>query len=140
MNEDIKNRWVEALRSGDYQQTKRHLKDSSGYCCLGVLCEIAKEDNVQVALKGEYVGIDEVFENGFIFSEALPREVMKWADFSTVSYGSDNVPVGSYEELGLEAPPHSNKIDPVYLTTLNDECGYNFNQIADVIQKKWETL
>ena len=37
--------WVEALRSGDYKQTKETLKGELpeggvGYCCLGVLAEI----------------------------------------------------------------------------------------------------
>ena len=37
--------WVEALRSGKYQQTQgrlaRELEDGSiGYCCLGVACEV----------------------------------------------------------------------------------------------------
>ena len=38
-------KWVEALRSGDYKQTKETLKGELpeggvGYCCLGVLAEI----------------------------------------------------------------------------------------------------
>jgi hypothetical protein len=40
MNESVKARWVAALRSGKYKQTKEHLKDRQGYCCLGVLCDI----------------------------------------------------------------------------------------------------
>lgn len=42
MNEDLKKRWIEALRSGDYQQyeggLENEFKDGSmAYCCLGVL-------------------------------------------------------------------------------------------------------
>lgn len=37
MNKDIKKKWVEALRSGDYKQTRLRLQDKGGYCCLGVL-------------------------------------------------------------------------------------------------------
>jgi hypothetical protein len=40
MNEQLKAKWVEALRSGDYRQGRTflyHPKDES-YCCLGVLC------------------------------------------------------------------------------------------------------
>jgi hypothetical protein len=40
MNQDVKKRWVEALRSGKYQQGRGHLCDGSTYCCLGVLCEL----------------------------------------------------------------------------------------------------
>jgi hypothetical protein len=37
MNEQIKQRWIEALRSGEYEQTQGRLRDETGYCCLGVL-------------------------------------------------------------------------------------------------------
>jgi hypothetical protein len=41
VDEAIKQKWVEALRSGNYQQTQGALhKINDGYCCLGVLCEI----------------------------------------------------------------------------------------------------
>jgi hypothetical protein len=33
--------WVQALESDEYQQTKGCLKDSIGFCCLGVLCDLA---------------------------------------------------------------------------------------------------
>ena len=32
--------WIAALRSGEYNQTTRTLKDNYGFCCLGVACEI----------------------------------------------------------------------------------------------------
>lgn len=35
--------WIAALRSGDYVQGKSRLKSQTDkYCCLGVLCEVAK--------------------------------------------------------------------------------------------------
>lgn len=46
MNEELKKRWVEALRSGRYPQGKGLLRDVNGnYCCLGVLEEI-REKNI----------------------------------------------------------------------------------------------
>ena len=41
MNEQIKKKWVKALRSGEYEQTKDALHLDGGYCCLGVLAAIA---------------------------------------------------------------------------------------------------
>jgi hypothetical protein len=41
---DVKQRWLDALRSGQYKQTVGRLKDSEGYCCLGVLCDVLKGD------------------------------------------------------------------------------------------------
>ena len=46
MNPDIKVRWVEALRSGRYEQARgvlrKQIDDQGrvGYCCLGVLCDL----------------------------------------------------------------------------------------------------
>jgi hypothetical protein len=33
--------WVDALRSGKYQQTAATLMDGDGYCCLGIACVVA---------------------------------------------------------------------------------------------------
>lgn len=33
-------KWINALRSGKYKQTKKTLHDAEGYCCLGVACDI----------------------------------------------------------------------------------------------------
>lgn len=40
---DFKKKWTEALLSGDYEQSSEVLKGSSGYCCLGVACDIYKD-------------------------------------------------------------------------------------------------
>lgn len=42
MNHDQRVRvldWANVLRSGEYAQTTGHLRDESGYCCLGVACD-----------------------------------------------------------------------------------------------------
>ena len=44
MKPEIKERWLIALRSGNYQQGKGQLKDGDRYCCLGVLCDIVKDE------------------------------------------------------------------------------------------------
>lgn len=47
MDPELKAKWVDALRSGEYPQAQQVLvaidKDSNeptGYCCLGVLCKV----------------------------------------------------------------------------------------------------
>lgn len=66
MNTQLKKKWLEALRSGDFPQTRGKLfrgeeNDSlpAGYCCLGVLakiqgCELVSEDH-QIFLNGKEV-------------------------------------------------------------------------------------
>ncbi len=41
MNRELKKRWVEALRSGQYKQGQKQLRpDADTFCCLGVLCDL----------------------------------------------------------------------------------------------------
>jgi hypothetical protein len=45
MDQDIKDKWLAALRSGEYVQGSGLLRQTVGdtpkYCCLGVLCQVA---------------------------------------------------------------------------------------------------
>lgn len=42
MDPELKAKWLEALRSGKYEQGIRVLKTKEGkFCCLGVLCDIS---------------------------------------------------------------------------------------------------
>ncbi len=41
MNPELKAKWVASLRSGDYPQSIARLKQSDGWCCLGVLCDVS---------------------------------------------------------------------------------------------------
>lgn len=45
MNPAIKDEWVKALRSGDYEQGKDRLHDKfrDTFCCLGVLAAVVPE-------------------------------------------------------------------------------------------------
>lgn len=44
MDNDIKAKWVGALRSGKYAQGTDALHNHGAYCCLGVLCSVAGAD------------------------------------------------------------------------------------------------
>lgn len=43
MDANLKTKWVEALRGGEFKQTTGTLRDPSldAFCCLGVLCKVA---------------------------------------------------------------------------------------------------
>lgn len=64
MKQEWKEKWVKALRSGEYEQGREWLKRNGKFCCLGVLCDISK--------------LSEWYEDTYIgLSGALPREVSK---------------------------------------------------------------
>lgn len=114
MKEDIKNLWVEALRSGKYKQSKNRLKTDDGYCCLGVLCEISNLDTFIKPLECDYY----VYFKNFTMPNLLVRQ---WAGLKEDSQYLDKDP--------LEI-----------LAQLNDRDGYSFNQIADYIENSWKDL
>ena len=54
--EEVIKLWVKALRSGEYKQTKDSLKNRGGFCCLGVLCDLAAKDGGGDWYRNEYRG------------------------------------------------------------------------------------
>ena len=113
MNPEIKKRWIEALNSDEYKQTKECLKDSTGFCCLGVLTDLyIKEHNKEWNL--DDVG-DYTFDG---WHGALSSEVRDWTGIQG-TMGTLKEPVDGVNNLA----------------GLNDE-GYSFKQIAQVIEEQ----
>lgn len=137
MKPEIKQQWVDALRSGDYTQGKGMLtqydynQDGSKVrmdCCLGVLCDLAVKAGV--VPKPKITGDDEggvphlAYNDGDAYNDQyLPAEVMNWADID------DNDPKVAikYEDVNTD---HFST-----LSGLNDE-GHSFIEIAMVIEKQ----
>ena len=111
MNPQIKQKWVDALRSGEYQQTQNRLHDENGFCCLGVLCDLYLKEN---QLEWELVNNGNYYEFQYK-AKILPLSVREW--------------VGVGEGNPLVNDGHST------LAELNDG-GSTFNEIADVIEKQ----
>lgn len=140
MKRKIKEKWVAALRSGEYKQGTGRLHtlvgSSGGYspedkfCCLGVLCDLAfKEGKVDRRTgylddaleygKGKQVDDYENWNSG-----ALPKAVQKWAGLKT-----DN-PVVKFSDV----PDEFDCSDIPSLAELNDR-GLSFHHIARIIEK-----
>lgn len=107
MKEEVKKKWVEALRSGEFTQAQGYLRiveegSSPRYCCLGVLCELMRREFPQLG-------------NNLFFSHYLPQPVMEWSGLT-----DHNPRVRSREES------HT-------LSNLNDH-GASFETIADLIE------
>lgn len=115
MNADVKKKWVAALRSGDYTQTKGVLLDArtGRSCCLGVLTLLAEEAGV--CSRGETVSNHRVtcvtFDGE---NNVLPESVMKWAGVT---------------DQGVRLPSEDRP-----LWSLNDTACWTFAQIANAIE------
>lgn len=100
--------WVDALRSGQYKQTKYRLQDESGYCCLGVACRIADKAGVPTDKR----------DDGTILGGSLiyQPDVKAW--------------LGLIDDSGA----YITKDGDGRLTVLNDCLGKTFSEIADIIE------
>jgi hypothetical protein len=126
MNEQIKQKWVEALTSGEYKQGRNCLNDGfGGFCCLGVLSDLyAKEQNFKWGDDGR----GNFCLDGEIYT--TPKTVQAWSglkvDVPYLPFASrDNVPYGD--------STHIMEGDSTSIAALNDE-GISFPQIADLIK------
>ena len=118
MKTEIAERWLAALRGGEYKQTRNTLRvtmsdGKSSFCCLGVLCDLhSKETGVAWDEEDEYRGK----------KDGLPKEVILWAGLEKDGFLPNPV-------LGGE-----------HLSVLNDGMRYTFVEIADVIDKQKDRL
>lgn len=126
MNTQIKEQWISALRSGEYEQTKEVLHDRNGFCCLGVLCDLYLKE-VGKEWEGNYS--DYSFSSDFedFEDEVLPPEVMTWAD---LEHENPDVVI---EQFDHEIEQYVLK--PLPLSDLNDT-GKSFKMIAALIEEQ----
>ena len=115
MNGEVKQMWVDALRSGEYQQGFGQLRVAGGYCCLGVLCDLHRRRTNQ----GEWLG-DGYISVGASIPElgTLPKAVKDWAGLS-----EDN--------------PNLTPLQ-MSLSELNDAEEMSFSDIANLIDEHLE--
>jgi hypothetical protein len=138
MDAEIKSRWITALRSGDYEQTHRRLADRDGYCCLGVLCEIAVQDQVVFSSTGPSgIKVYTSKLNSLDIEEAIPPTAVKdWAGLPDQNpiflFQADRLPAGTYDSTYVT----DGKVS-VSLSALNDSFGFTFDMIADVIEENF---
>ena len=110
MKKELIEQWIAALRSGEYQQGRERLKDGDNFCCLGVACDI--------------------------HPNAKPYELYLHYPSNWISkdYGIDQT--HGLKELNIifNCPIVYDKLF-LYLAWANDSLGWNFNDIAEWIEK-----
>ena len=102
--------WVEALRSGEYEQGVGALHEGDAFCCLGVACEV-----YQKQVGG--LGVEMPYRNTYEYdgeTGELPGLLIDW--------------------LELNSDP---KIGGKTAIRLNDEDRLSFDEIADAIEKEY---
>lgn len=150
MNKEFVRKWIKALRSGEYEQGEKFLKqvgDKTVHCCLGVACEVAVEQGL-----GQWV--DE-HEDAVYWTKDRASSIIEAAVFPedlARMLGSDerqdymNIPIGLAEDVldkdftpvgcvrDMETTIGTEPVHVVKLYTLNDSYGISFDQIADLLE------
>ena len=139
MKREIADKWVAALRSDEYTQTRETLACDARtkHCCLGVLCELAIKDGVEMDVV-EIEAEELVARTYTMFAgEAggLPESVQQWADVKSRDAWvlKDAVDDSLLDRLPLRYQEGAR----VSLALLNDY-GVEFGDIADIIDERWE--
>lgn len=109
-NPEAVKKWVAALRSGEFKQGSKRLKDDDKYCCLGVACVLAKREGV---IPDDASWEDECQKPCLSLREQF-EAVKDW--------------------LGLQGP-EGWMDDLPSLTVINDD-GATFSKIADLIESE----
>lgn len=125
MNARAKQLWIEALRSGEYPQDSGALRTQDGYCCLGVLCEVALKEGVikPEDVKPNKADDDELWSYGPGIADdiTLPEAVQNWAEI---------------DEAGTRSDCVVTDVEGSNLALLNDR-GESFEDIAKVIEAEF---
>lgn len=130
MNPEIKKLWISALRSGEYQQGYNYLAvhqgDSVHFCCLGVLCDLAKQRGVIESNQDEYGRYSYGTYSNFT-DVVLPKGVQEWAGL-TVDNPELKAMISDYTEEEVE--------DTIRLSELNDDYSFDFEKLAKLIEEQ----
>lgn len=133
MNTENVAKWVQALRSGEYEQTqevlaREPLAGESSFCCLGVACEVAIQDGLDIERKVNVEG-NVLYDTSVA---TLPDSVSRWLG---VGLGYENVSVYTFNTNNDVVDSHLG--ERVTVTLLNDRFGFSFEEIADALEKEY---
>lgn len=112
---DIKKKWVDALRSGKYEQGREYLCDGDRYCCLGVLQKELDGCTTPMYDDSQLPSMTWAYEHGLVED---PSDREEWNPRVKVVFDD------------FDFDGH------VQLSELNDSGDFSFNQIADLIEEQ----
>jgi hypothetical protein len=124
-NKERIQKWVDALRSGEFKQGYGQLRDETfnneyRHCCLGVACEVFRRETGRGAWtdSNDFV-VHHEDENLEVASSHLPPSVIRW-------FG-----------LPCKDPLIAGSSSSRYATIRNDADRWTFEQIADGTERTY---
>jgi hypothetical protein len=123
MNENAKA-WVEALKSGEFEQNTGSLCSNEAYCCLGVATELYRRATGNGSWYPSRQGIMRFTTDEAAHGFQLLPEVKDW--------------LGLYSEIGdyMLTLTQPGRASGTNLAEANDVLRLTFKQIADIIESE----
>lgn len=150
---DLQSNWLKALRSGKFKQGVGFLKDAmGGYCCLGILCEVAGLKPTIEAVHGKAFQFSDenikYYSTGFlpapvVLASRLRQDMGKFNShvrFPNVEYRKCawELEAATAGCLDVSTPPAHTSLaamnDARVLDGLNGKRGFSHREIADYIE------
>jgi len=104
--EELRTNWLAALRGKKYKQTQEVLRNESGFCCLGVLCDIYDSNKWNI-------------DNTWV---------------TEYTYGKNHEEVNLPESIRRAVGIPKNEVSK--LVAMNDEDQLSFRKIANYLEKE----
>lgn len=121
---ELRQKWVEALRSGEYKKTQYRLKRGENYyCCLGVAAVVAGEEFE----KDDFTGWLCLRDGRVLCNQFLPERVIE-------AYGLRSEGGRFLKPITFSGYEYKS------LAEVNDHSGWTFGQIADLIENQPEIV
>lgn len=113
--------WIDALRSGEYEQGSGALQTRDGkFCCLGVLCDVYRKETGDGAWVNDVDSKPFKTDNGMYGGAYPPVRVYVWL-------GVEYIDLGTVEGI----------YGPVMPVVANDTLRWTFDQIADALERRY---
>lgn len=146
MNEDVKRKWVEALTSGRYAQAHKVLRTETGYCCLGVLCDLAVRSGIDLEIERRELDLadsPQMFYSYNANTMELPQEVVTWAGTSasdpSVFYDGHYWPLSALNDGEGECRctyVNENGCESTAVFSMLDRGSFTFAEIAAMVDEQ----
>lgn len=85
MDAQLKAKWIEALRSGEYEQGKHLFEADGAFCCLGVLCKVMGIPTVDNNGAGSWSAVEDVLPDRYKTASALATMNDSHTSFSEIA-------------------------------------------------------
>jgi predicted transcriptional regulator len=129
MKKKIADKWIAALKSGNYKQGKYRLHSGDCFCALGVLCDVAEKEGIA---ERKILNTRANILVGYYVKDNNP-DVIQFASYAELDDG-----MLKWSGIKDSRATLADKTQSV--ANLNDNEDKSFEEIADFIKKNYKNL